>query len=463
MVKTTSKKKLSLIPAVHQIADHFKEGEFSNKIITQIVREEVAALKKRLSAFSFTTRAEAENILHESVECRLESLNRPSLKRVINGTGIILHTGLGRAPFSEAAKNDVAHAIEHYCNIEIDLKTGERGDRISHVEELIRMLTGAEAAVVVNNNAAAVLLVLNTLAFQKEVIISRGELVEIGGSFRIPEVMGKSGSIMHEVGTTNKTHLKDYDKAISKNTGLVLSVHTSNYRILGFTKSVSLEELSMIGKRHKIPVAYDLGGGALVDLEKFGLPHEPVVGESIDAGADVVTFSGDKILGGCQAGIIAGKKKYIDAMKKNPLIRALRCDKMTYAVLESTLRQYLKPDQLSLTSPVLKMLTENIEQVSARANRIQIAFQHESQIRISVHPSYAQAGSGTLPLEKIQSVRVTVTSIRLSAKRIAEALRSRPTPVIGFVKDNAFHLDMRTVHPDEVNMIIEQLKKIMNE
>ncbi|KAB2880290.1 L-seryl-tRNA(Sec) selenium transferase [bacterium] len=462
-MKTSAKTKLHLIPSVHQLAEQLQTTEFPRDMVIRIVRDEIVKLKKRLHAVSFTTKAEAHTHLLHEINNRLSRLLKPSLKRVINGTGIILHTGLGRAPLSEAAIQNLKCVTENYCNIELDLHSGERGDRMSLVEELICLLTGAEGATVVNNNAAAVLVVLNTLAYQKEVIISRGELVEIGGSFRIPDVMEKSGAVMHEVGTTNKTHLRDYENAVSKKTGLLLAVHTSNYRIIGFTKSVSLKELAAIGKKHKLPLVYDLGGGAFIGLEQFGLSHEPVVSESIAAGADVVTFSGDKILGGCQAGIIAGRRKYIDAIKKNPLMRALRSDKMTFAVLEATLKQILRPDQLKSLSPVISMLTESIDEVQGRAIKVQNAVGQQSHIRIVVRDTFAQAGSGTLPLEKIPSVDVTITSSRMSAKQIAERFRFSDIPIVGFVKENAFHLDMRTVRTDEVEVIVEQLKKIMIE
>jgi L-seryl-tRNA(Ser) seleniumtransferase len=463
-VKTVLNKKMSLIPSVQRMAELFPSVTFSHDILVRIIRQETVRLKKRIHAITIKSREEAEKILFDEITLRLESLTRSSLRRVINGTGIILHTGLGRASFSDSAKNHLAEAIENYCNIELDLESGERGDRIKHIEELLCLVTGAEAAVIVNNNAAAVLLLLNTLAYQKEVIISRGELVEIGGSFRIPDVMEKSGAIMREVGTTNKTHLKDFEKAVSKKTGLLMTVHTSNFRVVGFTRSVGLSELCALGKKRKLPTAYDLGGGAMIDLGKFGLPHEPVVSESLAAGADVVTFSADKILGGCQAGLLVGKKKYIKLIQNNPLMRALRCDKMTYGVLEATLKQFLQPDRLRSVSPVLAMLTEDIQAVQNRANRMGDALRNASDVRVSVGPSSAEAGSGTLPLEKIPSYRVTITSDRFSAKEMATKFRlAEPFPVVGFVKDNAFHLDMRTVRNDEVDHVIGSLKKIMNE
>lgn len=463
-MKAVLNKKMSLVPSVQRMMELFPSVTFSRDILVRIIRQETVRLKKRIHAITLKSREETEKILFDEITLRLESLTRSSLRRVINGTGIILHTGLGRAPFSNAAKEHLAQAVENYCNIELDLESGERGDRVKHIEELLCLLTGSEAAVVVNNNAAAVLLLLNTLAYQKEVIISRGELVEIGGTFRIPDVMEKSGAIMREVGTTNKTHLKDFAKAVSKKTGLLMAVHTSNFRVVGFTRSVGLSELCALGKKRKLPTAYDLGGGAMIDLGKFGLPHEPIVSESLTAGADVVTFSADKILGGCQAGFLVGKKKYIYAIRTNPLMRALRCDKMTYAVLEATLKQFLQPDRSRSVSPALAILSEDIQTVQNRATKIGDIFRDVPAVLVSVSPSSAEAGSGTLPLEKIPSYQVTITSDRFSAKEMAARFRlAEPFPVIGFVKDHAFHLDMRTVRNDEVDHVIGSLKKIMNE
>lgn len=462
-MKTVTNKKQSWIPAVHRTVAFFTGRPVPPGVLTRIVRDEIVSLKKNIHTLPFDAKEGVEKYLRDQVAHRLDVLLRPGLKKVINGTGIILHTGLGRAPYSDEAKKNLIRVTERYCNIELDLATGERGDRTRYAEELICLLTGAESALVVNNNAAAVLLMLNTLAFQKEVIVSRGELVEIGGSFRIPEVMEKSGAVLREVGTTNKTHFKDYAAAFSKRTGLILSVHTSNYRVLGFTTSVPLGEIAGLAKKRKIPLAHDLGGGALVDLTLFGLPQEPVVSESIASGADVVTFSADKILGGAQAGIAVGKKRFINAMKKNPLIRALRCDKMAYAVLEATLKQYLLPEQLRFTSPVLRMLTEDLDEVSARADEIQKAFLGHSSLKVSMVKTSAQAGSGTLPLERIPSMAVAVASERIAPKKIADLLRSFDPPVLGYVKNNVFHLDMRTVEQGEVATIIQSLKKLMTE
>ncbi len=458
-MKRSAQKNLSLIPSVHRVAELIISADFSREMLVTIIRQEILRLKKSKSVWH--SREEAENVVIRKVKERLESLKGRSLRRVINATGVILHTGLGRAPFSAKAREQLRETIEGYCNVELDLESGERGERTDHVEELLCLLTGSEAAAVVNNNAAAVLLLLNTLAYQKEVVVSRGELVEIGGSFRIPDVMEKSGAVMREVGTTNKTHLKDFEKAVSGKTGLLLAVHTSNYRILGFTAKVGLEELCRLGKRKKLPVAYDLGGGALVDLAQFGLPHEPVVSESLESGADIVTFSADKIMGACQAGILVGKKRYLDAIKKNPLMRALRCDKMTYAVLEATLKQYLEPGAKPF--PVIRMLTEEVKNIRSRAETIVSSCEGIPGLRMTIKESHAEAGSGTLPLEKIPSIGITVSCDRCSANELAAKFRKLAIPVIGFVKDRAFHLDMRTVSGDEAVLIAEGIKKIMTE
>jgi L-seryl-tRNA(Ser) seleniumtransferase len=447
----------SQLPAVHQLLSLWSSSRLPHEILVRIVREEIKEFKKSLGrSRQDLSKADMERDIQTRIQMRIERLRAPSLKRVINGTGVILHTGLGRAPLSAEAKAQVLNVMENYCNLELDLESGERGERLSHVEELLCLLTGAEASAVVNNNAAAVLVLLNSLAFQKEVIISRGELVEIGGSFRIPEVMEKSGAVMREVGTTNKTHERDFEKAISKRTALLMRVHTSNYRVVGFTHATELKELVAIGKKYKVPVAYDLGGGALMDLKPYGLAEEPVVQDSVRAGADVVTFSGDKILGGCQAGLLVGKKKFVDRIKKNPLMRALRCDKITYAVLESTLKLYV----YSGTSPVLTMLHESLDDVRARASRISSALQNRAGVTCTIQPADAQAGSGTLPLERIPSLALKIGSAKLAAHQLAGRLRKNDPPILGYVRGDAFFLDMRTVRKDEVDYILKAFQAI---
>lgn len=393
------------------------------------------------------------------------ALLNQSLKRVVNGTGVILHTGLGRAVLPEAAQKHLQEIIAGYSNLEIDLETGERGDRHQHVEKILCQLTGAEAACVVNNNAAAVLLALNTMANGRDVIISRGQLVEIGGSFRMPQVVRKSGARLVEVGTTNKTKLNDYAEVIGPKTAAILSVHTSNYRILGFTHEVMLRELTKLGNARSLPVVHDLGGGVLIDLRKWGLPYEPVVSESVAAGASVVTFSGDKILGGPQSGLIVGQKIWIAKIKKNPLMRALRCDKVTLAMLESTLRLFLQPNQLIETHPVWRMLTEKPRVVRMRALRLKHAITEccGAAFDVIVRTSEAEAGSGALPIEKIPSYAVGLRSKANSVVELAKQFRLSSVPVLGYLRDEYLWLDARTIREDEISLIAQAARQICNE
>ncbi|MSS71718.1 MAG: L-seryl-tRNA(Sec) selenium transferase [Candidatus Latescibacteria bacterium] len=394
--------------------------------------------------------------MRERIEARL----RPSLRRVINATGVILHTGLGRAPLPGAAMAQVTAVAEGYCNLEIDLESGERGERVSHVERLLCDLSGAEAAAVVNNNAAAVLLTLNTLASDREAVVSRGQLIEIGGSFRIPDVMGRGGARMVEVGTTNRTHLKDFREAITERTGLLLSVHPSNYRVTGFTAEVGLEDLVALGREFSVPVAHDLGGGVLVDLRPYGLPYEPLVSDSVRAGADVVTFSGDKVLGGPQAGVIVGRRKAVEAMRKNPLMRALRCDKLTYAALEATLRLYLRPAALLQEHPTLRMLTEPVATLRRRARRLIGRLKGlEGQVELRLEETVAYTGSGALPLEEIPSAAVTLRPVAGSVAGLARGLRMGEPAVVGYVREGRVWLDVRTVRDEEVRSVAEAVRK----
>ena len=389
------------------------------------------------------------------VVSRLENLRKDSLQRVVNATGILLHTNLGRAPLPEEAISNVANVSRGYSNLEYDLNKGKRGLRYDHVTEILCELTGAEDALVVNNNAAAVLLVLNTLSNGMESIVSRGELIEIGGEFRVPEIMKKSGAILHEVGTTNRTRIADYEKAVSDRTALIMKVHPSNYRIMGFTEEAELHELVGLGEKMNVPVFNDLGSGCLVDLEKYGLMKEPTVQEVVKTGAGVVSFSGDKLLGGPQAGIIVGRSELIADIKSNPLNRALRIDKLTLAALESTLRLYLNPEEAVGKLRGLRSLTEPLESVEKRARKLLSALRRTANAGISceIRQGKSLSGGGALPLQEIATCLIVVRSSRFSADHIEKALRRSDPPIIARIFEDEVLLDLRTIDTGEFKAV----------
>jgi L-seryl-tRNA(Ser) seleniumtransferase len=388
-----------------------------------------------------------DDAILDQVEAQIELESRPGHIRVVNATGTILHTNLGRALLSQPAIDALLAVAADPINLEYDLAAGKRGKREQTLERLLVELTGAEAATVVNNNAAAVLLALNSLAEGKEVVVSRGELIEIGGAFRIPEIMAKSGAVLREVGATNRTHPADYENAINKNTGLLLKVHASNYKVIGFTAEVSLEQLVAIGKKHNLPVMEDLGSGALIDLSKYGLPKEPIVAERIQAGADVVTFSGDKILGGPQAGLMVGKKDLIGKVSKNHLQRALRCGKLTLAALEATLRRYRQSPNIVDEIPTLRAFTRPVEEIRAMGQALlpKLETAIGKDFHLSLQDSTAQIGSGALPTEELPTVVITISHAKISANAIATRFRQAHPPIIGRVKEDCFLLDLRTI------------------
>lgn len=396
---------------------------------------------------------------------RLEKLVGRSLRRVVNATGIILHTNLGRAPLCEEALEQVASVSAGYSNLEFDLEEGTRGLRYDHVRDMLCALTGAEDALVVNNNAAAVLLVLNTLAEGKEAIVSRGELIEIGGEFRIPEVMQKSGSILVETGTTNRTHLSDYVNAVSDATGIILKVHTSNFRTVGFTEEVESRTLVELGRQRGIPVMNDLGSGCFINLEQFGLVHEPTVQEVVRSGVDVVTFSGDKLLGGPQAGIIVGKEEILLKIKKNPLNRALRIDKLTLAALEATLKQYLLIEEAPLHLRVLHALTAPLAEIQGRAEMLQARLEalHDGRFTFALKKGASLAGGGSLPTQEFPTVVVAIRAEHLSANRLEARLRRLPVPIVGRIYDEEVLLDPRTISDDEIPLVVEGFTALVQE
>jgi L-seryl-tRNA(Ser) seleniumtransferase len=438
----------------------------SREIVKETCRKAVQKLREKVLNCSPAENIESAidaDYVASLVEKLIKGLYHYRLRRVINATGVILHTNLGRAPLCPAALQKIFEVGCGYSNLEFDLARGERGHRYDHVREIICTLTGAEDALIVNNNAAAVLLVLNTLADGKEAIVSRGELIEIGGEFRIPEIMEKSGSILREVGTTNRTRLADYSNAIDANTGLILKVHTSNFRIVGFTEEAEILPLVALGKKHSIPVMDDLGSGCLIDLEQYGLQHEPTVREVLNAGVDVVTFSGDKLLGGPQAGIIVGKEEFMALIKRNPLNRALRIDKLTLAALEATLIQYISGVGVVTKLRSLQSLTESVTAVKKRASRLIAKLRRAKldHLELSLRESFSAAGGGSLPTEQIPTFLVTVKNKTMPATRMETKLRQIDIPVIVRVDKDEILLDMRTVSEEEFDFIIEGLRQIL--
>lgn len=397
---------------------------------------------------------EGEEFL-EKLSAYIIRYHQPRFKRVINATGVIIHTNLGRSVLPDMTMDELHRAGLRYSNLEFDLQTGERGSRYSLVEELLCELTGAEAALVVNNNAAAVLIVLDTLAKGREAIVSRGQLVEIGGSFRIPDVMARSGACLVEVGATNRTHLQDYREAITEHTGLLMKVHCSNYRIIGFTSEVANEELVALGRECGVPVMEDLGSGCFVDLSRFGLMREPTVQEVVRSGVDVVTFSGDKLLGGPQAGVIVGGKRIIDLIKKNPLNRALRIDKFTLAGLESILRFYLDSDLALQRIPTLSMIAAPVALIEKRARAFieQVEEHLQGTCVLTLRDAASRVGGGAMPEQSVASKVVAIAPTVMSVNGLEQALRQMEIPVIGRVEEDRLLLDMRTVAEDELDLL----------
>jgi L-seryl-tRNA(Ser) seleniumtransferase len=395
----------------------------------------------------------------------LEEKFVPSLDRAINATGIIMHSGLGRAVLSEEAREALQNTARGYCRLALDRESGRRSQRDNHVSGLLAELTGAEAATVVNNNAAATILILNSIARGKEVIISRGQLVEIGGSFRMPDVMTMSGATLTEVGTTNKTHLHDYADAVNENTGAIMRVHHSNYRILGFAEEPGIAELCELGKERGLPVVDDLGSGALVDLRDYGLEAEPMVQMSIQAGASMACFSGDKLIGGPQSGIIVGRAEFIDRLKKNPLARAFRCGKLTLAALEATLKLFLVPEKLRERHPIYRMLSLKVEELETRAHQVLINVRGflEGKAQVRMEDGESQMGSGSVPVETIPTKLLSLRPTSISAESLARKLRYFQPPVFSRVHRDSVLLDFRTIQPDEDSLVEKAILEVFKE
>lgn len=436
--------------------------QYPRPVVITAVREVLDALRADILGDRTTAEALHEEPITRRVRLTLEQSSTPGLRRVINGTGVVLHTNLGRAPMAPALRDTMLDAAFEYSTLEFNLETGTRGSRAVHVEKLLSSLTGAETAVVVNNNAAAVLLALSALAKGKEVIVSRGELVEIGGSFRIPEVMEQSGASLREVGATNRTHARDYRAAIAAETALLLKVHTSNFAQVGFITQVSTEELVAIGRERALPVMVDAGSGTLVDLSAYGLAGETMVQEYLQAGADLVTFSGDKLLGGPQAGIIVGKRRFLDPMKKHPLMRALRVDKVTLATLEGTLRLYRDEREALQQIPSLRMMTVSAEELATRARSAVRRLRRglPATVTVKALPGHSQVGGGTFPLLELPTTLISVAVDGLSAQQLEQKLRSGAPPIIGRISQNLFLLDVRTLADKDLPEIVVALQNI---
>ncbi len=448
------------LPKVHALleSEHAQALmlKMPRQVVLDAVRAELDCLRQRVLAGDATPPF-SDAVILGAVAKRLHDKDLRRLQRVVNATGIVIHTNMGRAPMADAAVSAVL-AVAGYSNLELDLASGKRGGRGGQIEELLQTLTGAEAALVVNNNAAAVLLALSTVAAGGEVVISRGELVEIGGGFRVPDVIVQCGGKLVEVGTTNKTRLSDYAKAVTADTKVLLKVHASNYKIVGFTSETSVTELAGLGRERGLLVMNDLGSGALVDVTRFGLPQEPTVQETIRAGADIVTVSGDKLLGGPQCGIILGKSGPIGRMAASPLFRALRADKMTLAALEATLRLYLDEERLTETVPVLGMLSASKDVLTRRARRLRNALAKIDGLETRLADGNGYTGGGALPTVPLASKIVQVRSECRSVEQLAESLRRADPPVMGVLSDGWLALDVRTVRDDEFGLIVSAMK-----
>jgi L-seryl-tRNA(Ser) seleniumtransferase len=435
---------------------------YGRESVMASIHVELARLRKFIADSESEAEAEEQiQLLVSGIVRTVEAAHTPNMKKVINGTGTILHTNLGRAPISRAHMEKAFRIVTGYSNLEYNLEKGRRGERYSHFEELLCKITGAEAAMAVNNNASSVLLILSSLAKGGEVIVSRGELIEIGGKFRIPDVMEQSGAALVEVGTTNKTHFSDYEEHITEETKALLKVHTSNYRIVGFTESVTIDELVPLAREREIPVIEDLGSGVLIDLSKYGLSYEPTVQESIAKGADVVCFSGDKLFGGPQAGIIVGRKKYIDKMKKNQLTRALRIDKFTAAALELVLQEYLSEEKAIRNIPVLRMITEPLDEAARRARSLARMVRAAGiEGRVEVVSCESQIGGGSLPLERIPSMAVAIRPEGISVAEMEERMRRLPVPIIPRTVNDTVMLDVRTIETEDFKLVAAGIQNL---
>ena len=459
------------IPAVNDLLENEKGKElvqtYNHSLVLKGIRK---VLDRKRNIISKTDEKELKELklsleltnLYNEIEEYIVDYLAPSLEQVINATGTIVHTNLGRSLLSKEAVDSLVKVAQNYSTLEIDKRTGERGSRYNNVKDLLTDLCGAEDGLVVNNNAAAVLLILDTFAKNKEVILARGEMVEVGGSFRIPEVMEKSGAKLVEVGATNKVYIEDYENKINENTGMLLKVHTSNYRVMGFTEEVKLKELVELGNKTNLPVVEDLGSGIIEDLSDLGLKDEPTVKDKIDQGADLVSFSGDKLLGGPQSGIIVGKKRFIDKLKKNPLTRALRVDKFTLASLEATLKAYIK-NEAREKLPTLKMLSQNIDLIKDKASSLKEKLEslEKEGLNIKIEKDATKIGGGAFPLQDIPTYVVKIKTNKMELNELSYKLRMNKPPIFTRLYNDYMLFDLRTIKEEEIDQIVKALKNIL--
>lgn len=468
MVEKDMEEKQKLLTSLPSVDEILRSNQgmkwvkaYPRRYVIQAIREVIDSRRKEILK-GLTSDISEESIMAE-IENTMEKLSSYSLRPLINATGIVIHTNLGRSLLSEKALENIKNVSGSYSNLEYDLKAGKRGKRYTHVIRVLKEVTGAEDALVVNNNAAAVFLCLNTLSKDKEAIVSRGELVEIGGSFRMPEVMAASGTILREVGTTNKTHLHDYERAINDNTALILKVHKSNFRVSGFVDEVSVEDLVSLGRRYQIPVMFDLGSGCLIDLKPFGIHDEPVVRDIVNTGIDITTFSGDKLLGGPQGGVIVGTREYIEKIQKNPLTRAMRIDKLTLAGFEATLMEYIDEEKAIDNIPTLRMLLQKPEEIKERAKRIAKRLKKEiKDVQITVMADTSRAGGGSLPELDFPTYVVSVRSDNVSLNEVEERLRNGNPPIISRIKEGFLIIDARTIRTQDIDDLVKGVKSALS-
>jgi len=451
---------LKSIPSVDEILNYFNSSFLPVAFAKFHINKTLKKIRTDFKNELFIDNPKSH--IEDTFQILFNKINCKSLRPVINGTGIILHTGLGRAPISKEILIDGIIQNYPYSNLEFDIENGKRGDRNSHISELISSICNAEESIVVNNNAAAVMLVLNSICSNKEVIISRGQQVEIGGSFRIPDVIQKSQSKMIEIGTTNKTHIKDYENAINKKTSAILYVHTSNYKVIGFTNEVEIKDLSKIAKKNKVPLIIDLGSGSIIDFKSFGLPMEKMIMKYFSLGADIVTFSGDKLLGGPQSGIISGNKQLINKIKNNSIYRTVRCDKIRISILENILRTYYSSLKVDDKNLAIKLFLRNKQDLKKSAKKILKSLSKSTikKFNINYIESNVEAGSGSLPTEKIPSIALSFKSETISPNNIYKKFINLNTPVIGYIKKNQFHIDLKAIPNDQFDLLIKSIELI---